>query len=262
MTNRSVTIHIRPDLLAISPEQAARYAGGSRYRMDPEMKRLASAGVAHGKLLATPAFVYAVHQVHSFDPKEGVSLETGDFIKLPYQASGEEQGASGEEQGANGEGQGASGEGYPTKRSIAHHRSPIALLTAVCTLGPELEQQAARLSSQGHALESLFLGAVGVAMLEMLAEKAHEHLDEQGEKSGFHTGCRFGPGYGEMPMDVQKVLFELTDTTHIGVRLNENYVMAPVKSLSFFTEWHTSPRFSKTPYKCQSCGLKNCAYRQ
>ncbi len=54
---------------------------------------------------------------------------------------------------------------------------------------------------QGNALQATLMDAAGVALLESLARKAYEHLRQEAGKLGLHAGCRFGPGYGIMPLD-------------------------------------------------------------
>ena len=53
--------------------------------------------------------------------------------------------------------------------------------------------------------------------------------------SGVFSRPRYSPGYGDVPLDVQKNIFRaLSPEKHIGVTLNESMLMSPTKSVSAF----------------------------
>lgn len=64
----SIAIKLNFDDLVVTPEDVARYAGGSRYRPDPERKRLAADILKCAATLVHPAFVYAAHHINTIDP--------------------------------------------------------------------------------------------------------------------------------------------------------------------------------------------------
>lgn len=135
------------------------------------------------------------------------------------------------------------------------------LASTICTIGPELESEISKLMAQGKVLDALFLDAAGVALLEALSDKVHSHLNKEAAKNRLFAGCRFGPGYGNIPVDAQKILFESVHADAIGVQLKESGVLSPLKSLSFWIMLTTQPPPEGSTYKCQNCTLKNCAYR-
>ncbi|MFO7665146.1 MAG: vitamin B12 dependent-methionine synthase activation domain-containing protein [Desulfobacterales bacterium] len=134
------------------------------------------------------------------------------------------------------------------------------LASIICTIGSELESETSKLMTQGKALDALFLDAVGVALLEALSDEVHSYLKNEAAKNRLFAGCRFGPGYGNIPVDAQKILFESVNAYAIGVKLKESGIIFPLKSLSFWIMLTTKPPEASI-YKCQECTLKNCAYR-
>ena len=71
------------------------------------------------------------------------------------------------------------------------------------------------------------------------------------------TPARFSPGYGDLPLEVQKDIFDvLSCTKNIGVSLSDSLLMSPSKSVTAFA-------FSKeqTQNKCKLCDKLNCSYR-
>lgn len=219
LESMSIAIKLSFKDLMVTPEDVARYAGGSHYRPDAERKKLAAHILKCAATLVQPAFVYAAHQINTIDP---VSLF------LP-----------------------------PDKLDAG----AVCIVAAVCTLGPELEKETSNLMAQGKALDALFLDAAGVALLEALSDEVHSHLKKEAAKDGMFAGCRFGPGYGNIPVGAQKTLFESVNPEAIGVQLKASGILYPLKSLSFWVMWTSQPSLEGSTYKCQNCALKNCAYR-
>jgi len=218
----SIAVKLRFKDLSVTPEDVARYAGGSHYRPDAERKKLAADILKCAATLAQPAFVYAAQHIDNLDPEHGVSL----FLPRDKPDAG-----------------------------------TVFIAAAVCTIGHELENEASKLMAQGKALDALFLDAAGVALLEALSDEVHSHLKNEAAKNGLFAGCRFGPGYGNIPVDAQKSLFESVNPESIGVQLKASGILYPLKSLSFWVTWNSQPPPEGSTYKCQNCALKNCAYR-
>jgi hypothetical protein len=218
----SITVKYGFKDLSMTPEDVARYAGGSHYRPDAERKRLAADILERASALVHPAFVYAAQHIDNLDPEHGVSL----FLPRDKPDAG-----------------------------------TVFIAAAVCTIGPELENEASKLMALGKALDALFLDAAGIALLEALSDKVHSHLKKEAENKGLFAGCRFGPGYGNIPVDAQKSLFESVNHEAIGVQLKASGILYPLKSLSFWVMWNSQPPHEGSTYKCHNCTLKTCAYR-
>jgi hypothetical protein len=224
------TIAVAADQLTVSAKEVGRYAGGSRYKMDARMKSVATAMLATANVLVKPTFTYVVHASEFINPQGGVRLKTGSYIEIPEEENDPQI---------------------------------VSLVAVVCTLGSALEEQTQRLMNDGDLLSAMFLDAAGVAKLEMLAHMARIYIKKMAAEVGLFTGCPFGPGYNNLPLDSQAVLFDHLDAESIGVRLNESGVMLPMKSISF---WLRVTRDEKAAedhgYKCQKCEMQNCLYRK
>lgn len=224
------TIQIGIDQLHVSPREVGRYAGGSRYRLDDRMKALAEEMLEKAKQLVAPVFTYAVHPVKSNNLNTGPQLKSGSYVEIPEEEKDPQT---------------------------------AALVPVVCTLGSGLEDETHRLMKNGELLTAMFLDAAGVAHLELLGHGARQHVKKKVSGRGLFAGCPFGPGYNDMPLDSQAQLFEHVDAKGIGVQLNDNGVMLPMKSISF---WLRITRDKKAAedygYKCRNCDMENCLYRK
>jgi len=73
---------------------------------------------------------------------------------------------------------------------------------------------------------------------------------------------RYSPGYGDLPLEHQKVLFSaLNITRRIGVTLTESGLMLPQKSVTAILGISPTPRGRRSG--CTHCPMnETCAYRK
>ncbi|MBR5143850.1 MAG: Vitamin B12 dependent methionine synthase activation subunit [Clostridia bacterium] len=77
---------------------------------------------------------------------------------------------------------------------------------------------------------AVFMQALGSERVEALCEVFCSYVKE--ELSGTHTK-RFSPGYGDLPLDLQREIFDsLECTKRLGVTLNDSLFMIPTKSVT------------------------------
>jgi len=219
--------YFKPEELKIFLSEVARYAGGSRYRMDSKMEAVARSMLQQAKLLSRPAFGYSIRKIIDTVPGKGILLENDVLIPVPT----------------------------IIPQELTH------IVTVVCTIGPDLEEKVGSLNTEGEHLNALYLDASGVALLEDTAQKAHEEACLPAYKKGLYAGCRWEPGCEKLPMEAQKILFGLVDVSAIGVELTQSGVMRPLKSLSFWSPLSRLPLVPVDRNKCRTCGLKDCIYR-
>lgn len=222
MKSESIAVKLRVHDLPVTPENVARYAGGSHYRPDKERRKLAAAVLDCASTLAQPAFVYTVQDINTLDHEKGACL----FLPSGKLAAG-----------------------------------TVYIAATVCTIGPELEKETSNLLAQGKYLDALFMDAAGTALVEALSDEAHSHLSREALKEGLFTGCRFGPGYENIPGNAQKFLFESLNPEVIGVSMKPSCVLVPLKSSSFWLLWTSQPAQEGGSYKCQICKKSDCAFR-
>lgn len=221
-------IHFTPEDISTTPEKIAHYLGGNRYKMGSWLRELLPAAVDQAVRLVTPVLIYALHQVNSLSPGGWLNLANGLSLVVP-----------------------------PEERDTRTRY----VAASVCSLGSELEKTCRELSSTGQLLRAMLLDAVGVSLLDALADKSHEQLQQKAHEMQLFAGCRFGPGYQDMPMETQTILFQLVDPSMNQVRLNESMAMHPLKSLSFFVRFSAERSHSGNFSKCRRCTMKHCQFR-
>lgn len=130
----------------------------------------------------------------------------------------------------------------------------------VCTVGPQIETQAAELM-RSDPLRALALDALGSAAAEALAVAACNRIEAEMSARGWKASMPLNPGMIGWPVEQgQAELFELLDASPIGVRLTESRLMKPLKSVSLALA--LGPEFGGQGKPCDYCTLSaTCRYQ-
>lgn len=129
------------------------------------------------------------------------------------------------------------------------------------TLGLGLDRLIARCGYLSPA-KALMLQAIGAERIEALCDVFCDHLRLDSAKNGLHPVPRFSPGYGDLPLEMQKDIFRILDCPRkIGLTLNESLLMSPSKSVTAIVG--LSPCAGPDPKnRCSQCGKTDCMYRR
>ncbi len=98
------------------------------------------------------------------------------------------------------------------------------------TLGIEIDRLIAKYSRLSPA-KAHMLQAIGAERIEALCDMFCRDIKAE----YIHTKPRISPGYGDLPLDMQREVFELLDCPRkIGLSLNSSLLMSPAKSVTAF----------------------------
>ena len=82
-------------------------------------------------------------------------------------------------------------------------------------------------------VKALFMQAIGAERIEALCNLFNSEIRDEAVAKGGTTRPRFSPGYGDLPLEVQKEFVILLDCSRrLGVTLNESLLMSPSKSVT------------------------------
>ena len=107
-----------------------------------------------------------------------------------------------------------------------------SVIAFAATVGIEMDRLIAKYSATSPA-RALILQAIGAERIESLANLFSAEIAAEKAALGLSLKPRFSPGYGDLPLEMQKNIFEALDCPRkIGLSLNENLLMSPSKSVT------------------------------
>ena len=107
----------------------------------------------------------------------------------------------------------------------------VALMAA--TIGPQVDALIRKYTSLDSVYASI-LQATGAMYIEEVVDLVNKEINKIAEAEGFSTRPRYSPGYGDVPLEMQKEFFRLLPCTRIGLTLMDTLIMAPEKSVTAF----------------------------
>ncbi len=129
------------------------------------------------------------------------------------------------------------------------------------TTGAAVDRVINRLKTKDIS-EAVAADAAATAFAEGLCELFCEHI-KSGLPKGKGLTMRFSPGYGDLPLTLQKDIFTLLNCPkNIGLTLTESLMMAPSKSVTAVMGIKNEPTPENCKDKCENCSLTNCIYRK
>jgi cobalamin-dependent methionine synthase I len=111
------------------------------------------------------------------------------------------------------------------------------------------------------------LQAAAAAMIESWCDEVNQKIIREASEQGFYCRPRFSPGYGDFPLERQREMVRILDTSRqIGVTLNESLLMSPSKSVTavFGIRKKDEKQELRSHERrgCSTCLLEDCPYRE
>jgi len=141
------------------------------------------------------------------------------------------------------------------------------IIIFAATIGLEVDRYIARYG-RFEPLKGLLLQAYGAERIEALCDYFCDEIKNEAAAEGLVTTARFSPGYGDLPLSLQKDVFELLDCNRkIGISLGESFLMTPSKSVTAIfgikaaDKCDGSSEVKSRGHKCSECKKTDCEYR-
>ena len=129
----------------------------------------------------------------------------------------------------------------------------IVILAA--TLGVGADRLIARAQVRSMTQASV-LQAAGAAMIEAYVEEVNRKIRDEHTAEGLYLRPRFSPGYGDLPLTLQKDIIRILNTPKtIGVSLTDACLMVPSKSVTALIG------VSGNDSRCVMAGCEECSSR-
>lgn len=129
----------------------------------------------------------------------------------------------------------------------------------VCTLGAEFDLWVRREQARDIS-RAVMLDALGSAYVEAGCDAAEDAIHAR--FPGKYLTDRFSPGYGDFPLDAQRLLLDMAGARRIGVTVTDSLLLNPQKSVTAVIGIANQPQAAKIR-GCAYCALRNtCEFRK
>ena len=142
--------------------------------------------------------------------------------------------------------------------NMLRHSEYYALF--LVTAGPEPENLARSLLTDGNYLEGYIADLVASAIVDLAADQIEEQVRILANNRGMKITYRYSPGYCSWNVEEQQKLFSLFPKRCCGISLSESSLMNPVKSVSGIIGIGAEVEYRD--YTCEICPMKNCQFRK
>ncbi len=132
------------------------------------------------------------------------------------------------------------------------------MMAATIGPGPDLLVRRASVTKMSRAV---IYQAAGAAMIENWCDLIGERIRREAAKEGLFTRPRFSPGYGDLPLEMQRDLVRILNMPkEIGVSLTDTLLMTPSKSVTALIGVSETAK-DCGDRRCEACGSRaDCPY--
>lgn len=161
---------------------------------------------------------------------------------------------------------------HPGKIIMSQLKGSEALCWFVATAGQEFERFQHRLMQEGDMVRVYLASELGSMLVEKVADRMEELLQEQLTPKGLYRTNRYSPGYCGWHVSQQPLLFDLfkgkdaaqhepgKKPTPCGIHLTDSCLMVPIKSVSGVIGIGHHVR--RRDYICGLCELHKACHRR
>jgi len=114
-------------------------------------------------------------------------------------------------------------------------------------------------------VKALFMQALGAERIETLCDFFNDEVKKEAKVAGCVTAPRYSPGYGDLPIEVQKDFMTILDCSRrLGINLNESLLMSPSKSVTAIIgiKENTGDCEEQHGSGCDSCNTTDCEFKK
>ncbi|MBP1743174.1 MAG: methionine synthase [Firmicutes bacterium] len=212
----------------IDRKEVLRYLGHRNQAVGERLERLVCECMEELKGIAAPKYICRTFGITDRD--RSVSLENGLF-ELPGQAI------------------------------LKHLSASGSCVLMAATLGSEVDKKI-RYYEKADLTKALVLDACATALIEAVCDRICEDIEKEDLAEGEHLTSRFSPGYGDLPIGIQKRFLEVLDAgRRIGLTASSTNILLPRKSVTAVMGIAAENCGRKSG--CAACGkTRECAYKK
>lgn len=130
------------------------------------------------------------------------------------------------------------------------------------TIGNNIEKRIS-LYEKSNLTKGIILDSVATTAVEEICDRLEENIKKEAEKKDLSITFRYSPGYGDLPLDVQKdFLNTLNAEKTIGLTVSNHLILFPRKSVTAIIGFIPKKK-ANNKRACEVCtNYENCKFRK
>ena len=211
-------------------KEIERYLGYQKIRPDDSVRAIMDEAVAEMTQVMTPRSVHKIFDI------ESLTGDTISFAGLTIKSEGLARNLSGCDK----------------------------VVMAAFTIGIGVDRLIRRYE-RSDIMRAAVLQAAGAAAVEEYCDMINEQIRCYAEATGHSLKPRFSPGYGDLPLDLQKDFERILGMNkNCGISLTDSLLMIPSKSVTAFIGMLPSSDYvPESCSSCAECSLKDsCGFKK
>jgi cobalamin-dependent methionine synthase-like protein len=146
---------------------------------------------------------------------------------------------------------------FNTKEIIASGlENSVDIAILLCTVGQEISKWSSELFKGDDPLKAYIADLIASIMVEKVADFVQHKIENEASLKRLRITNRYSPGYCGWDIIEQHKLFSLLPKNFLGISLNKEALMIPVKSISAIVG--LGANVEKKDYQCTDCERKDC----
>ena len=252
--------------IAIPRREICRYLGYRRIEPTGEVLARIEDCAAQLNVKSNPKAVWQVFPLeHGAAPQSPAPAAVSDSLENPRRANSGEVSAAQKRLSGGADSDHllrAAGIEMHSKDLARNCRGCSALVMMSATIGPGCDFLIRRAEAVSMTDAAIYQAA-GAAMVEEWCDRVNAKIRDEMQQHGYHARPRFSPGYGDLPLELQKDFFRILNLPRTcGISLGDTLLMSPSKSVTAFIGLARDDA-DCVPSGCEVCGKgDDCDYRR
>ena len=111
-------------------------------------------------------------------------------------------------------------------------KDSYAVIFMAVTIGPGIDEIIKAETEAGHVEKALIFDVIGSEAVEAVANSLNSLLDTQARHVRSFLTMRFSPGYGDLSLEFQRIIYEELKLNELGIKINEKNLLYPQKTIT------------------------------
>ncbi len=144
---------------------------------------------------------------------------------------------------------------------VEHEGKPT--LFCMVTLGKHMDHATKKAFETYEYLDGVILNALGDVLLFEATNDLYGHIKKEALKLSYYLGHRIEPGGVDVPMSLQKVIYDyVVPAFNLPLGITEGFMLSPTKSVAYYYEMSKEACDSSVDHDCSSCDSIKCPIRK